>query len=456
MTARVLVVDDVLANVKLLEARLAAEYFEVVTARNGPDALSLCEKERIDVILLDVMMPGMDGFEVCGHLKSNYKTLHIPIIMVTALDQPVDRVRGLEAGADDFLTKPVDEVALLTRVKNLSRFKTLADEMILRAATSEQLRLGNEFLANWDASCDNAKILLVEDYERSAKRICQALGKDYRVETEANTEDGLVRLQQGAHDLLMVSLNLQSSDGLRLCSQVRSLDGARHLPILVIIEPGDKARLLKSLDMGVNDYITRPIDKNEMLARVHMQIKRKRHADHLRTLLEESVEMAITDPLTGLHNRRYLETHMSNLAEEATRERRPLSILLTDIDFFKSVNDTYGHDAGDAVLKEFADRLRDNVREIDLACRLGGEEFVVIMPDTDLPAACDIAERLRHCIAERPFVIGGARTLTVTVSVGVASMDEHGNSPAKLLKRADDALYCAKRDGRNRVVTDAA
>ncbi|MGI9386266.1 MAG: PleD family two-component system response regulator [Methyloligellaceae bacterium] len=456
MTARVLVVDDVPANVKLLEARLTAEYFEVVTARNGRDALSLCEKERIDVVLLDVMMPGMDGFQVCAHLKSNSKTLHIPIIMVTALDEPTDRVRGLEAGADDFLTKPVDEIALLTRVKNLARFKTLSDEMILRATTSEQLRIGNEFLANWGTSCNNANILLVEDHVRSAERISQALGKAYRVKTEPNNEAGLNVLRQGAFDLLMVSLNLRDSDGLRLCSQVRSLDHGRHLPILVISDPGDNPRLLKSLDMGVNDYIARPIDKNEMLARVHMQIKRKRYADHLRALLEESVELAITDPLTGLHNRRYLENHLSNVVEGAKRTGSSISIMLVDIDFFKSVNDTYGHQTGDVVLKKFAARLCDNVREVDLPCRLGGEEFVVIMPDTDLATARFVAERLKTCIAEEPFLIGDLSPLTVTASVGVASVHNGVYSPNLLLERADNALYCAKREGRNRVAVDAA
>ena len=139
MTARVLVVDDVDANVKLLEARLTAEYFEVRTARSGPEALHICARERADIVLLDVMMPGMDGFEVCRRLKAEPRTQHIPVIMITALDQPSDRVKGLEAGADDFLTKPVDDIALITRVKNLVRLKMLTDEMLMRASTEEQM-----------------------------------------------------------------------------------------------------------------------------------------------------------------------------------------------------------------------------------------------------------------------------------------------------------------------------
>ena len=135
------------------------------------------------------------------------------------------------------------------------------------------------------------------------------------------------------------------------------LERTRHLPIIVIVQPGEEARLLRALDMGVNDYLTRPVDRNELLARVRTQIKRKRHADYLRGRLEESVELAVTDPLTGLHNRRYMETHLAALAEQARASGRPLSRAGADIDNFKSINDTYGHDAGDSVLREFASPL---------------------------------------------------------------------------------------------------
>src|SRR4051812_8806326 len=139
MTARVLVVDDVPANVRLLEARLSAEYFDVTSAHNGAQALAMCERAECDIVLLDVMMPDMDGFEVCRKLKSNPATHHVPVVMVTALDQPSDRVRGLEAGADDFLTKPVSDVALIARVRSLARLKLVTDELRMRAVTSKEI-----------------------------------------------------------------------------------------------------------------------------------------------------------------------------------------------------------------------------------------------------------------------------------------------------------------------------
>ena len=457
MTARVLVVDDIQANVKLLEARLTAEYFEVLTARNGPDALELCAAEGADVILLDVMMPGMDGFEVCRRLKSDPKCQHIPVIMVTALDQPSDKVQGLEAGADDFLTKPVDDVALITRVKNLARLKTLTDEMLMRASTSEQMGLPGGPDGGAPLSGLGGRVLLVEDHQRSAQRIVDNLSSEQTLEVEGDPQAAMLGLPDGNYDLLVVSLNLQAADGLRLCSQVRSIDRTRHLPILILVEPGDDARLLRGLDMGVNDYLMRPIDKNEMLARVRTQIKRKRYADMLKSRIEESVELAITDALTGLHNRRYMESHLQTLVDEAVQRGKPLSLMIADIDYFKSVNDTFGHDVGDMVLKEFAARVRTNTRGIDLACRYGGEEFVMVMPDTDLAKAYVVAERLRQCVAGQPFAIDGQnKMLEITASVGVAGLEHPVDPPETILKRADQALYCAKKDGRNRVVADAA
>jgi len=457
MTARVLVVDDIEANVKLLEARLTAEYFEVLTVSNGSDAIEICTEGGVDVVLLDVVMPGINGFEVCRRLKSDAATQHIPIIMVTALDQPSNKVRGLEAGADDFLTKPVDDIALITRVKNLARLKTLTDEMQMRASTSEQMGLAGDGAAGRTLSGVGGRIMLVEDHARFAERISDALTREHTVARETDLQQALLTLPDGDFDLLIVSLSLQNADGLRLCSQVRSLERIRRLPILVIVEPGDDARLLRGLDIGVNDYLARPIDDNELLARVRTQIKRKRYADLLQNQLAERVEMAITDPLTGLHNRRYMESHLKTLVEEAVQRGKALSLLITDIDYFKAVNDSYGHGAGDAVLMEFAARVRENIRGVDLACRLGGEEFVIVMPDTDLAKAYHVAERLRASIAGRPFALdGGAAAPEVTTSVGVSSLERTGDNPESLLRRADQALYRAKRDGRNRVIADAA
>jgi two-component system, cell cycle response regulator len=457
MTARVLVVDDVPANVKLLEARLSAEYFDVSTATSGKDALAVCERADCDIVLLDVMMPDMDGFEVCRRLKANPATHHIPVVMVTALDQTSDRVKGLEAGADDFLTKPVSDIALIARVRSLVRVKMMTDELRMRAVTSKEIGIQNparEAIA--DAGRDG-RVLVVDDRKTSYERLGTMLAKEQTVDVEPDPNEALFRAADGNYDLMIVSLGLQNFDALRLCSQVRSLERTRNVPILAIAEAEDNMRLMRGLEIGVNDYLMRPIDKNELLARVRTQVRRKRYTERLRDTMQMSIEAAITDALTGLHNRRYMESHLATLVEQAASRGKPLSLLVLDIDYFKSVNDTYGHDAGDDVLREFALRVKKSIRGIDLACRLGGEEFVVVMPETDMAVAGMVAERLRRRIASEGFAIDhGARTVEVTISIGLAALASASDDAAAIIKRADQALYRAKRDGRNRVVADAA
>jgi two-component system cell cycle response regulator len=456
MTARVLVVDDILSNVKLLEAKLTAEYFEVVTGFNGMEAIAKTEECAPDIILLDVMMPGMDGFEACRRIKSNPKTAHVPVIMVTALDQPSDRVAGLEAGADDFLTKPVDDAALFARVRSLVRLKMMTDELRMRESTGQSMGL----LDPAETLIDNnptGRILVIEDRPESVAWFNNALKPANEVAAVDTFEEALVRVKGGDYDLIVVSLGMRGFDGLRLCSQLRSLPEGRNVPILVVVSEGERRKLTQALEMGVNDYLTRPVDKNELTARVRTQLRKKRYADRLRHNVQLSLEMAITDQLTGLHNRRYMERHLSNLISNAGRTGRPLAFLIMDIDYFKSVNDTHGHDIGDEVLREFSARIGANVRGIDLACRYGGEEFVVVMPDTDISFAYMVAERLRRSVEATPFEISrDPKKLNITISIGIAASEGEKDTAEALLHRADQALYRAKRDGRNRVVADAA
>jgi two-component system, cell cycle response regulator len=457
MTARVLVVDDVPANVKLLEARLSAEYFDVVTAMSGKEALAICERAECDLVLLDVMMPDMDGFEVCRRLKTNIATHHIPVVMVTALDQPADKVRGLEAGADDFLTKPIPDLALTARVRSLARLKMVTDELRMRAVTSRDIGIESpEREAVADTGRDG-RVLIVDDRAPSYERIAAMLAKEQQVEIETDPNHALFHAADGNYDLLIVSLGLENFDGLRLCSQLRSLERTRNVPILAVVEPDSNARMLRGLEIGVNDFLMRPIDKNELLARARSQVRKRRYTERLRDNVQMSIEMAITDALTGLYNRRYMESHLTTLVEQGAARGKPLAVLVIDIDYFKAINDGHGHDAGDDVLRDFALRIKRSIRGIDLACRYGGEEFVLVMPETDMAVAAMVAERLRRRIAAEPFAISeGKRSIPVTISIGIAALRGRDDTAASLLKRADQALYRAKRDGRNRVVPDAA
>jgi two-component system cell cycle response regulator len=455
MTARILVVDDIPANVKLLEARLIAEYFDVLTAADGYQALAICDRHQVDLILLDIMMPGMDGFEVCERLKSNPKTSHIPVVMVTALDQPADRVRGLKAGADDFLTKPVNDLQLIARVKSLLRLKTLSDELRIRAQTAHNM--GIDELLRADSRGEEAgQIMLVDGRANSQERIVKALKPIGNVFAISDAQAAIFEASENQFDLVIVNSNIDDYDPLRLCSQLRSLERTRFLPILIITEQGDDEMVVRALDLGVNDYIVRPVDPNELVARSLTQMRRKSYNDRLRANVQQTIELAVTDPLTGLSNRRYLDNHISTLFNRSMARGRPLSVLIADIDRFKQINDTYGHDAGDDIIREFANRVRSTVRGADLACRYGGEEFVVVMPDTSPEIAAAVAERLRSVIETVPFVVkGSGQELQVTASFGIASRTPQVITPQHLMKQADVALYEAKNAGRNRVVAAA-
>ncbi|MGE5272073.1 MAG: PleD family two-component system response regulator [Thiohalocapsa sp.] len=454
MTARVLVVDDVELNVKLLEAKLASEYFEVASAFDGPTALDLAETELPDIILLDVMMPRMDGFEVCRRLKASPRTADIPVVMVTALSDVADRLRGLEAGADDFLTKPVSDIALFARVRSLVRMKRMMDELRVREEVCGRFS-SDESGAEVSADVSAARILLIDDQGFAATRIIDTLSPvTASVVRAASCGEAQAMLDESV-ELVIASLSMADGDPLRLVSQWRAKESLRQLPILLMARDDELPRLAKGLDLGANDYLVRPVDRNELLARVRTQLRRKRLQERLRSNYRRSLSLALTDELTGLYNRRYLFAHLNEVLARSDTVGET-AVMLFDIDHFKQVNDRYGHPAGDEVLRELAGRAMRQVRSVDLVGRLGGEEFVVVMPETSLGGAVVVAERLRAAVADQPFVLPEERTsLSVTVSIGIAvsGADETQES---LLKRADDALYEAKRGGRNRTIAAGA
>jgi two-component system cell cycle response regulator len=447
MSGRVLVVDDVEANVKLLEAKLSSEYFDVLSAYNGRTALQIADAELPDVILLDVMMPRMDGFEVCRQLKANQRTADIPVVMVTALSDVANRLRGLEAGADDFLTKPVNDIALFARVRSLVRLKRMMEEWRFREGICGRFS-GRDTTAAEDVG--PARILIVESDGFAAARMAETLQPIAHSVTRATNCAEAQALLDGATELIIASLSIPGSDSLRIVSQCRANEAFRQLPILLIAEEADLPRLAKGLDLGANDYLIRPVDRNELLARTATQVRRKRLQDRLQESYQRSLALALTDELTGLYNRRFLFAHLDELIERVNKGGISAAILLFDIDHFKYVNDTRGHPAGDDVLRELAARTTNSVRSVDLVARLGGEEFVVVMPETDLAVAAAVAERLRQAVAREPFTVrSSGDRLPVTISIGVTAISEKGDDRDQVLKRADQALYSAKSGGRN-------
>jgi two-component system cell cycle response regulator len=448
MTARILVVDDVPANTRLLEARLTADYYQTRSAQDGLSAISLAKSWQPDLILLDIMMPGMDGYECCKRLKEDPATLHIPVVMVTALSEPDERLRGLEAGADDFLTKPVDFHTLMARVRSLARLKRLLDEWRARGETVRALGLATERMV--PPSVAGARALVVDDWDVSARELQEALAKEKIVAGWARDDAEALQLSSAVpFDLIVLSLSMTLDDPLWLASQLRAADATQNVPMLMIADPEHLDRLLRGFDLGANDWVLRPVDANEFRVRARNQIRRKFYQDRLRADLGHALSMALTDPLTGLYNQRYLMRHLRGLL--ANNQPAGLAVLMIDVDHFKQVNDEFGHEAGDRALCAIADTLRAHTRVFDSLARYGGEEFAAILPGTTADEARAVGERLREAVAESVIVIMPGRSCRLTVSVGIAYTARDDVSPEILLRDADRALYDAKREGRNQV-----
>jgi two-component system cell cycle response regulator len=448
MTARILIVDDVPANTRLLEAKLSAEYYQVASAKDGFEALRMALDWQPDLILLDVMMPGMDGFECCRRLKQEATTLHIPVVIITALGEASERLHGLESGADDFLTKPVEYETLMARVRSLIRLKRLLDEWHARGETARAMGLTSE--TTTPPTVAGARALVVDDWDLGAQTIQDALGRDGIIASRARTGIEALKLSAAIpFDLVVLSLSLIEEDPLKLASSLRAADATRDTPVLLIAEPEERGTILRGFDLGANDWLVLPLDENELRARARNQIRRKFYQDRLRSDIGTALEMALIDPLSGLYNQRYLMRHLRGLLDSG--QNRDLALLMIDVDHFKAVNDEYGHAVGDMALRAVADVLRANTRVFDSVARYGGEEFVVVMPGVGLEDAAQAAERLRAAVEATGFTWDAGKRYRLTVSIGVASRCQTPGTPRALLDAADIALYAAKRAGRNRV-----
>jgi two-component system cell cycle response regulator len=451
MTARVLLVDDVEESRSVLEAKLVAEYYQVATASDGASALQIAAQDPPDIVLLDLLMPGMDGLQACRLFKADPRLKHIPVVLLTDLDGREARLEGLEAGADEFLSKPFDDVVLFARLRSLARLKVMIDELREREDTSR--RLGMTPMPGSRLGASGGRILVIDDDREEAMALAHDLASEHRPVIETDPAKAL-QSARGPIDLAVINVGSTSFDALRLIAGLRSGDHSRQAPILAVVNPSDRSRLLKALELGVNDLLPQPFNPLELRVRVRALIRRKRYADYLRDTVAQSMELAVTDPLTGLNNRRYMMGQLDTLFERCAAGGEPVSLIMLDIDFFKRVNDTFGHPLGDEVLREVSVRLAATVRAMDLPCRYGGEEFVVVMPATKPADAARVAERVRAAISSEAFEIGD-HSVSVSVSIGVSASRGGEDRPESLLRHADEALYRAKAAGRNQVIVYA-
>lgn len=447
----VLVVDDQPSNVKVLQAYLLGAGFNPLAAYSGEEALRLASTENPDVILLDIMMPGMDGFEVTRRLKASPLTQHIPVVLVTSLDGSDNRSKGLDAGAEEFLTKPVNQTELIARVRSLQRLKLLQDELDNRKEISRQLVREKN-----DQYTSKQIVLIVEDEKSHSMQFCTILDHAGFETVVAKTAKAARKLvTQYMPNLILLDRLLPDCDGLDLLSEWKSQARFHSVPVIIMTAMTDINRKIEGIEYGADDYLIKPINNKELLARIRASLRRGMMQQKLLRDIDRLKADTITDRLTGIRNRQYLDADIEyRFAQVVRNPQRIFSLVMIDIDYFKRINDEYGHLMGDLVLRRVAQCLQETARSADIVTRYGGEEFCVVLPDTNSEEAQNAADRMCRAIAEYDFdTLDGKR---VTISLGVSTSLAADNRASDMLARADAALYQAKDGGRNRVVAQGS
>ena len=446
---KILIVDDEPLNVKLLAAMIPADQYDTFTAFSGEEALKMVADLPPDLILLDIMMPGLDGYELTRILKGDPESRDIPIVLVTAFGGADCEIKGMEAGADEFLNKPVNKTELLARAKSLLSLRQYKEQIKTRTCSINSItqKNGDEKFA--DNEINLPSILIVEDSKLDAKLIQRYLhGEPYQIKLAKDGEEAISRAQQEQIDVILLDLILPGKNGFEVCRSLKEMESTQNIQIVAISALNDLDSKLKGIELGVDDYLVKPVNMHILRTRVKSLVKKKALLDKLCDRYEMAVHSAITDKLTGLYNRRFFDYFLDLEIKRSSRQRTSLALLLIDSDNFKKINDTLGHLCGDRILNELGELLKTKIRETDMAARYGGEEFAVVMSNTGLEEAKQIAERIRQSVEAYSFE---AKNCLMTVSIGIAIYPFDAKSLKDLIKKSDNSLYRAKRDGKNRV-----
>ena len=453
MTARILIAESSATSRITLKVRLSGACYDVLSAATTEELVSQLRSGRPDLVLLGpgfFDLPLAEFFQLVG--------VERPRTPVLALADGQRRVEALEAGASAVLDPRVEEQMLLARVRGLLRDSETGD--VPNFAMAEA--------ASGFAHAPSGNVVLVADQPARAQRWRHILQPRLNCRFAISSPDET--LSAASHgdgaDLYIIAADIdRKGDGLRLLSELRSRNGSKEAGFAVLVAPEREDLCAIALDLGASEVL--PLDpagdNNAEIAALALrnQLDRKRRADNRREEMKRNMAWAMTDPLTGLYNRRYAHPQLAEIAQCAMRRQSGFAVMALDLDRFKTINDNFGHAAGDAVLCDIARRVEETVANRGLTARLGGEEFLVVLPDTTEPDAFRLAEEIRRAVEARPTLlprISGGGQVQATVSIGVALEQApfHISRPDVLaeiaLERADRAMIAAKSLGRNRVL----
>lgn len=447
---KLLIVDDDPASIKLLESVLASDKYEILKAFNGKDALEQAFAHLPDLVLLDVLMPDIDGFEVTRTIKRDPRTKDTPIILITSLEDSENKAIGLESGAEELLNKPVHSTELHARVNSMLRLKQYRDQLSIRTMTgliySNIPKLQEEVYKSKE---ETPLILLVEDNEVDAQFVKNALKEQpFKLEVVDKGSDVFNVVRQENVDLVLLDIILPDIDGFEVCRRLKK--DHKDIQVVIVTCLDDLESKIKGVELGADDFLVKPIVNRELNARIRVLLEKKGHLDSLRSHYEAALDSAILDWLTGLYNHGYFQQFLDYELKRAFHQGFPVGLIMIDVDDFKLYNDGLGHSAGDAILRELGQVIRSIIREVDLAARYGGEEFAVVLPYTNREGARRVAERIHRAISSHDFFHDESIELgSPTVSMGISVFPEEGSTKKELIETADKMLYTAKQNGKN-------
>lgn len=459
MQGKILIVDAIATNRIMLKVKLTSVFYQVVQASTVAAAAQLAREHAPELVISALFLPDGDAAELCGILRQSPLTEHIPIMAIGSRPNADTRMATLAAGVHDVVLKPIDDMLLLGRVRSLIRAHNAAAEWQMREDTSRALGLAEP---SADFEPMDHCVLVTADHKshtwaaqlrpimRSKLTCATAKGIMQSIEVEAVPDIFVLVLPEDPQ---------KAAAALSLISTLRANASTRHAGVLVLQTTPNPALATNALDLGADDLMTDGFEPVELALRLKALSRRKRMGEQMRATVRTGLKAAVVDPLTGLHNRRYAMPHLARIADHARATGRPFAVMVADLDHFKRINDVYGHASGDAVLTQVAQRLRTSMRAVDMVARIGGEEFMIVMPGTTLADARIAAIRICNDISQSGFDIPGHdQPIDVTISIGMAIGGVLNEGTASgpddgetLLDHADKALYSAKMRGRNQV-----
>ena len=457
MIGKILIVDDVSTNRIVFKVKLTAAGYSCIMAADGASCLQLARTELPDLILLDLNLPDMSGIDVLRQLKANPLSRRIPVVMFSSEHDPVQRLAALRAGAEDFLSRPIDDQTLLARLRGLLRAREIVGGF---ASPDGGLGLFGlaEGAAGFDAPGSVALVMNKADVALHLRKQLATAGQEH-VSIIAPDDVYSEQVNKRQPDVYVIDADISTEGGgLRVMSELLSRSASRNAAFCIYTQSSPTVLPAMAFDLGANDVVDSRISPSELSVRLHTLVTRKRELDQMRASVQDGLRLAMIDPLTGLHNRRYGLAQLNAIAARARSDGSTFAVMVVDLDRFKSVNDRWGHSAGDAVLIEMTARLAANLRATDLVARIGGEEFLIALPDTSAAEAKIVAQRLCLAAEQSPVILADGTAIHVTISIGMTlgvgfgqTGDPATPNVADIVDQADRALMTSKASGRNKV-----